>query len=254
MRVITAALALCLAPSMLLNAQQPYTGPAVVQTVAVAPGASVTVTLGRGDVRVRPGPAGQVRVTLRALPGSGGPTPPVSRLAAVEQSPHGVHVTGTREHAVGNGVAAVIEVPHGSSVRVRLERGDIRVTGLTGSLLASTARGDVVLDAVDGSANVDVTNGNVTASFSRLDATTPSAFVTLNGNVVLKLPRSARADLDVRCRGCTLRDLLPGVELDRTRLLGRSPDAVILAAAGPLRGGGARLRILTWDGEVSIAR
>ena len=214
----------------------------------------VVVELGRADVRVVAGAVGQVRVSLRALPGRAGAAAPSGQLATVERAHGIVRIIGTEANRAGHPVEVVLEVPHRIAVSIRLERGDIVATGVAGHLTIRTRRGDVALDGVAGSATVDVRDGNVRARFTSLDPIFPSGFTTLNGNVELRVPSAARLNLDVRCVGCTAADVLPGESLRRTRLLGRGGDHAIIAVDGEVAGGGAALRVLAWNGEVAVRR
>ena len=215
-------------------------------------GAVVDVHLARGDVHISRGRAGVVRIVLETLPGRGGVRPAPGSLAVVERTARGVRIGATDAGRGTHGVRLALEVPESVAVRVRLERGDVSVAGTAGALELSTARGDVRLDGISGSALVDVTNGNVRATFRELDPTRANIFATLNGNVDLVLPRDAALELDVRCRGCTLAEALPGRSLRRTRLAGPVSDPVV-ALHGSVGGGGPRLQVFTWNGEVSIA-
>lgn len=217
-----------------------------------AAGAVVDVQLARGDVYVSRGGAGVVRIVLETLPGRGGMRPAPGSLAVVERTAQGVRIGATDAGRGTHGVRLVLEVPESVAVRVQLERGDVSVAGTTGVLELSTARGDVRLDDIRGSALVDVMNGNVRATFRELDPTRANIFATLNGNVDLVLPLDAALELDVRCRGCRLAEALPGRALRRTRLAGPESDPVV-ALYGTVGGGGPQLRVFTWNGEVRIA-
>ena len=222
--------------------------PATAQTAS--PG-TVLVELDRGDVRVVPSPGAELRVRAWALgqgPDAGADDP---GLVTVAESGDVVRISARSAHV--GGVGLEIGLPAGAILEVRLHRGDITASELVATLDLETARGDVHLRDVGGSALVDVENGNITASFRSLDPARPNAFSTLNGNLDLTVPRDASFDLQVRCRGCTLPDMnLPG-ELQRNRILAPAPGDPILMLEGKVNGGGPGLRVFTWNGEVRIA-
>ena len=234
-----------------VQAQQPADSAAdVVRTVRVTGAPVVRVVLGRGDVLVRPAQGGVVHVRTRALSTEGAGSD-AQQLVTIGEADGLIEIAAT---AAGSsiGVALILDVPPDSELEVSLERGDIRTESVAGTVALTTARGDVSLLDHAGSAVVDVRNGNVHASFRMLDGSLPSAFTTLNGNVGVLLPSNAAAALDVRCRGCTLRDVPPGGALQVTRILAPPDGDPVLAMHGPLGGGGAALRVFTWNGEVSL--
>lgn len=213
--------------------------------------ATIVLELGRADVRVRAGSPGRVRIRLQPLTGSGSDLPDPETLVEVAQLKSTVRITAIPQERA-RGVTLVLEIPARARLEVRLERGDIAVTGVSGTFDLSTSRGDIRLDDVGGSALADIRNGSIAASFRWLDPELPSAFATLNGNVDLALPPESALDLDVRCRGCTLGRVDLTGALQRTRLVAPADGEPILALYGPVGGGGALLQVFTWNGEVAL--
>ncbi|HEX6134792.1 MAG TPA: DUF4097 family beta strand repeat-containing protein [Longimicrobiales bacterium] len=252
MKAVYAGCLLLLAAAR-LPAQQPADtlGAPYVMPAIAGVSSEVVLDLGRADVRVKRSGDAAVRVWLHALPGRAGPLPAAGELASVAHHAGVMRVTASAAGRTA-GVAIVVEVPDGITLEVRLDRGDIAITGVTGTLGLSTSRGDVHINAATGNALVDVKNGNIAASFHALDRAMPSAFATLNGNVDIIVPDDAGFALDARCRGCTARDVPGGDSLRRTRLAGQTQHDAIIAVHGPVQGGGPALRVFTWNGEVSI--
>ena len=206
----------------------------------------------RADVQIERSEDRTVSVRTWTLPGAAGPLPHSRDLVTVRQNGPAILLEPTAPDGSGPAVAFRIRVPDGTIVEVRVERGDVRIIGVEGGLDIGTGRGDVTLEQVAGSAIVDVKNGNVSASFSSLAPELPSAFATLNGNVLLAIPATAAFNLDVRCRGCTLDPAGLGSQVElTTRLEGRGNDSIV-SLTGAVNGGGPLLRVFTWNGEVGL--
>lgn len=212
----------------------------------------VAVDLGRAELTVQSGRSGEVEVVLSTLPGRGGPLPPPDELVSVTSSGGAVRITATGDGRGDRGLAVTVVLPEGSILEVRMERGDITVADAVAALDLATSRGDVRIRNVTGSALVNVENGSITASFRGVDPARPNAFATLNGSVDLTVPREAPFDLDVRCRGCGLEDVALDGPLRQTRILDAGDGDPILGLRGAVHGGGSRIRIFTWNGEVRI--
>lgn len=213
--------------------------------------AAVEIVLPRADVEVRSGREGAVRVRLQTLAGPGGARAHPDSIVSIERVGDLVRLA-TRRAEESRGVAVVVELPPLAVVKVRLQRGDVAVSGTAGVLDLATERGDVRLLRTSGSALVSVKNGSVGATLAGVDSRLPSAYTTLNGNVELSLPVAAAVDLDVRCRGCTLQDVRLEAEVRRTSLDGTGSSEPIRALHARLSGGGPALQVFTWNGEVMI--
>jgi hypothetical protein len=213
----------------------------------------VSVDLARGDVEVRGGASGIVRLWSRPFPGSGGSSADTAAgTPFVLREENGTISVRARSPDSGRGILLVIEVPTTTELGVRLGRGDVTVSGVAGAISISTTRGDVRLEQIRGGAVVDTRNGSIRGSFQSLDARLPSAFSTLNGDVTLSLPTGAAVDLDLRCRGCTLEHVRVAGEFRRTRILAPPDGDPVLALQGRTAAGGPTLRVFTWNGEIQV--
>jgi DUF4097 and DUF4098 domain-containing protein YvlB len=76
---------------------------------------------------------------------------------------------------------------------IELVNGSIDITGIEGSVRASSVNGRVVTRGLLGEAKLTTVNGELEATFSKLDESKPLSLTSVNGNVVLIIPSNANA-------------------------------------------------------------
>jgi hypothetical protein len=92
-----------------------------------------------------------------------------------------------------------VRVPaRGLRARIETVNGDVRVRGVEGAGELRSVNGDLVLLDGAGRFSARTTNGNIRLELARLgEGAEPARVETVNGSVVLELPASADASLDV---------------------------------------------------------
>jgi hypothetical protein len=156
----------------------------------------------------------------------------------------------------------VIQVPVGTSLQLGcVNDGSIVVDQVRGEVEAQNVNGPITLTKVSGSALANTTNGDVIVSFARLDPGKTMSFVTLNGNVDVTLPRAAKANLSLRIDNNG--DIYSDFEI-ATRAAPANPEAgrrgkdgrfvmkVDRAIYGSINGGGQELSLKTFNGDILL--
>lgn len=201
-----------------------------------------------GDVAVREGPDGAVRVRGRVW--VSGPRDEIREvLAEIERQPP-VEQTGatlrigdlsSRLDAWDNCAVTVdywVETPSDTEVQVKVDSGDVKVAGLRGPVVVKIDSGDVELSRIEGDLEVEVDSGDVDGSQLRGKA----RFDLDSGDLALRDVRGpVRAVVD--SGDVALADL--GSELE----LSVDSGDVRLASAVP---DGARWRIYADSGDVEV--
>ncbi|MBS0664540.1 MAG: hypothetical protein JSR48_14835 [Verrucomicrobia bacterium] len=99
----------------------------------------------------------------------------------------------------GNGGSFVITVPRTTSVIVSCSfGGDVAVADISGSIEVKGLNGEVKLDNITGAAAVETLNGEIKANVRELAAGKPLSLVSMNGEVTLCLPATAKANVRLR--------------------------------------------------------
>lgn len=138
-----------------------------------------------------------------------------------------------------SGVTGDVSVATASGrVEVRDVRGDVRV---------ETASGDVVLSDITGSASAETASGDVEAEIARFEGTPVMNFSAASGNVRVRLAPHLGASVSLSTSGGE-------VSTDFPFEVRTDPRSGHRSARGELGGGGARLRLLTATGVISLKR
>ncbi len=127
------------------------------------------------------------------------------------------------------------------SVEARTGSGDIRLRQIDGPVRVRTDSGEIQLREVSGPANALTERGAVYAMFSNKPE---GDLETRNGSVVVVMPDHAGAQLDAVTGQGTV-EIAPALTPKRRR-------KPIARYAGPLNGGGPRLRVYTARGTIRV--
>ena len=85
-----------------------------------------------------------------------------------------------------------IKVPENFDLHLHTVHGDILINNVEGEMEVSGVNGRISIEELQGSAVCNTVNGNVVVRFKELEERTPMSFVTLNGDVDVTLPASAK--------------------------------------------------------------
>ena len=140
----------------------------------------------------------------------------------------------------GNSSDFTITVPHNTAIIINSNfGGDVTIGSVTGNIEIKSLNGEVVLDDLTGAALVETMNGEIKATVNTLVEGKPLSFTSMNGEVTLNLPATAKANVRLRTHnGSILTDfddkvLVTKTESIRTSGRGRNhaPRAVIVGDA-----------------------
>ncbi|GAB3899538.1 DUF4097 family beta strand repeat-containing protein [Spirosoma agri] len=154
-----------------------------------------------------------------------------------------------------------IKVPTRCSLTLKtVNNGEITVDGVTGTLEIANVNGAIQLTNIAGSAVANTINGNLTAVFKAIDADSPMAFSTLNGNVDVTFPASAKASVKVRSdQGDVYSDF--DIDVDkiqtkstRTEKNGMYRVSVADWVKGKINGGGPEVMMKNMHGTIYIRK
>lgn len=205
---------------------------------------TVTLVNVNGSVRIDGWDMNYVEV--RAIKRAGREPGDLQRvLIEVESLPNAVHIR-TRypeNNPAGVEVEYRVKVPYQVSLaRVETVNGNLRVSGVEGAGDLRTVNGDVDVYEGGGSFSGKSTNGHVRVELRSLAAAGQMTLESINGAVVLAVPPSASANLDVRSMNGEFRTELP---LAMQSALGRE-------FRGSLGKGGMTVRLRTVNGGIEI--
>jgi DUF4097 and DUF4098 domain-containing protein YvlB len=147
------------------------------------------------------------------------------------------------EEGVDAAVEYHVRVPqHVALERVVTVNGSINVAGVEGNGELRTVNGNVEAYNCAGSLSARTTNGNIREELSRFDA--DAALETVNGTVLISLPRSTNAQVEAQSMNGDVRS-----DLTISMLSGYVPGKV----SGKLGKGGPSLRLHSVNGAIQIS-
>lgn len=130
-------------------------------------------------------------------------------------------------------------------VKVSTASGDVSVNEVSGEINASTASGEVEVRNITGSVNASSASGDVEVDITRLEGAGDMKFSSASGNVNVRLPSSADADVRMSTASGRIQTTFP-IEVRESRYGSGS------RAEGRLGSGARSLRISTASGNVSL--
>jgi DUF4097 and DUF4098 domain-containing protein YvlB len=130
-------------------------------------------------------------------------------------------------------------------VSVRTASGDVKAENITGEVDASTASGEVEVKNVSGTVSARSASGNVLAEIARLEGTGNMKFSTASGDVNVKMPSNADADVKMSTVSGSLNTDFP-LEV-RKHEYGSGTEAT-----GRLGSGNRSIQISSASGNISL--
>ena len=156
-----------------------------------------------------------------------------TQYTAVEQD----NVLSLEYGAVGWGEPADFQiiVPRNTSVQLQSNfGGDVVVENVTGDVEIKNMNGEITLRQLGGGAIIETMNGEIDASFTAVPAGKPLAFSSMNGEIELRLPADAKANVRFRTQnGSILTDFPADALVTKTEQRGQAyaPVAADVARA-----------------------
>ncbi|SEI96603.1 hypothetical protein SAMN05216327_10517 [Dyadobacter sp. SG02] len=154
-----------------------------------------------------------------------------------------------------------IKVPAKFSLNVgTINEGDVLVENVDGVLEITNVNGDIRLTNISGSAVANTVNGLLKVNFKSVDTKSPMAFSTLNGNVDVTLPPTAKFDLKLKSdQGDIYSDF--DVDVDKTvqPATKTAKDGMYKVSIedwvkGKVNGGGSEIMMKNMNGNIYVRK
>ncbi|MHA4740136.1 DUF4097 family beta strand repeat-containing protein [Dyadobacter sp. MSC1_007] len=154
-----------------------------------------------------------------------------------------------------------IKVPQKFTLKVStINDGDITIENVDGEMEITNVNGDIRLTNISGSAVANTVNGLLKANFKTVDAKSPMAFSTLNGNVDVTLPATAKFDVKLKSdRGEIYSDF--DVDVDKTvpQATRTAKDGMYKVSVedwvkGKVNGGGSEIMMKNMNGNIYVRK
>jgi DUF4097 and DUF4098 domain-containing protein YvlB len=163
---------------------------------------------------------------------------------------------------VGNNVVNLnIRVPMKFTLKVStINQGNIVVENVDGELEVKNVNGDITLNNVSGSAVANTINGTLKATFRNVNTSSPMAFSTLNGNVDVTLPPTAKFDVKIKSdRGEIYSDFDVDVDKSQPQATRSSKDGMYKVSIedwvkGKVNGGGGEMMMKNMNGNIYVRK
>jgi hypothetical protein len=139
-----------------------------------------------------------------------------------------------------------ITVPRSTSVTIaNSAHGEVECTGIAGDIDVRTMSGDVTLRDISGGALVETMSGEINVSVKSLVDSKPLSFTSMHGEITLRLPADAKANVRFRThRGTILTNfddkaLVTRTEITKTRVVRKDRASADAPPAAPAPAAGA---------------
>lgn len=158
-------------------------------------------------------------------------------------------------------VNLTIKVPQQFSLRIgAVNHGQITVDNVSGEMEVNNVNGSIELSNIAGSAVANTVNGGVIATFKSVNADAPMAFSTLNGNVDVTFPASAKMNVKLKSdRGDIYTDF--DIDVDKTQSkVNRSNQNGMYRVSiddwvqGKVNGGGREIMMKNMNGNIYVRK
>jgi hypothetical protein len=182
---------------------------------------------------------------------------------------NGLDITATEENNtvtvnnnnVNKAVTLNLRIP--ADVKLKLStvnEGDIEVSNVQGELEINNVNGGIKLMNITGSAVATTVNGDLIATFIGVDPKAPMAFTTLNGNVDVTFPATAKSNLRLKSdRGEIYSDF--DIDIDKTEpKVNRTSQSGMYQLKlddwinGKINGGGVEILMKNMDGDIYLRK
>ncbi len=156
-----------------------------------------------------------------------------------------------------------IKVPYNTSLKLNaVNGGQIVVDGVNGSHEIEHVNGKINMNNISGSVLANTTNGDIKVAFKQVDPAAEMSFASFNGDVDVSFPAALKAtvkfstergeiysDFDVSSRQVTDQKVQ-----DRRSTGGRYEVRFDKAIHGSINGGGQKLDFKTYNGDILIRK
>jgi hypothetical protein len=157
-----------------------------------------------------------------------------------------------------------IQVPMNTSLELHtINNGAIRVENVNGEIEVANVNGAIILSRISGSAVAQTVNGDVTVTFTRLDGRKPLSLITLNGDVDVTLPATAKVDFKLKIDNqgeiysdfeLALQNQSEKTVEDKRSRGGRYKVKIDKTVSGSINGGGQEITLKTFNGDILLRK
>jgi hypothetical protein len=157
-----------------------------------------------------------------------------------------------------------IQVPMNTSLELHaVNNGGIKVENVNGDIEVANVNGGIVLSRIAGTVVAQTVNGDVTATITRLDGKNPLPLITLNGDVDITLPASAKVDFKLKIDNqgeiysdfeLALQNRSEKTVEDKRGHGGRYKVKIDKTVFGSINGGGQEISLKTFNGDILLRK
>ena len=215
-------LALAIALLLLASARGEETSNSIKFSDPTKPG-TLRINLGRGDLVVEGADTSEVTLKSDAQEISAKPRKDGMRVISAAsgfsfKEANNVVTVDSLMHTGGRSADFHFTVPRNTTVVVENAwGGDIRCTALSGDIEINSMHGEIELVDVSGGIVVGTMNGEIHASIRELHEGKPLSFTSMNGEVVVRVPETAKANVRFRTQnGVVLTDFADSALVTKT--------------------------------------
>lgn len=181
----------------------------------------------------------------------------------------GLELTATEEHnvvklttkMVNTTMLLEIKVPQKFGLKVgTINNGDIVIENVSGEMEIQNVNGDITLTNISGSAVANTINGTLKANFKTIDTSSPMAFSTLNGNVDVTIPATAKFDVKLKSdRGEIYSDFDVDIDKSAPQATRSAKDGMYKVSIddwvkGKINGGGSEIMMKNMNGNIYVRK
>ncbi len=157
-----------------------------------------------------------------------------------------------------------IQVPMNTSLQLHaVNNGGIKVENVNGDIEVANVNGDITLSRIAGTVVAQTVNGDVNATITRLDGKNPLSLITLNGDVDITLPATAKVDLKMKINNqgeiysdfeLALQNKSEKTVEDKRAQGGRYQVKIDKTVYGSINGGGQEITLKTFNGDILLRK
>src|SRR5688572_4845914 len=175
---------------------------------------TVKISLGRGELRVKGADTSEVVIKTDSHVTTTKPRQDGMRVLsaassfALSERDNVISLDTGKEWGGRSNSDFDLIVPRNTTIIVQNAwGGEISCTGINGDIEINSMQGEIRLEDVAGGVVVGTMNGEIRASIRELNEGKPLSFTSMNGEVVLRVPQSAKANVRLRTQnGSVLTD------------------------------------------------
>ncbi len=203
---------------------------------------TVKISLGRGELQIVGADTTDVTVKSEAKAVTSKPRQDGLRVLSAASSyslkeKDNVVTLDAAAHDWGKGGSGdfKLTVPRNTNIIIQNAwGGDITCSGVSGDLEINCMHGEIKLDGISGGAVVSTMNGEIRATIRELREGKPLSFTSMNGEVALRVPTDAKANIRLRTQnGSVLTDFEESALVTKTE---SSPGMPRVARVSTIRG------------------